>query len=122
MKRDDDEARDNRRQDRADELRMLLQGQEYLRQLEAITSELVKMGNKLRRLQNKNVVDSITVSAVKARVQILKLRADINFRRLAKVLPDLRSIELTDVEGNNPLKALVTAIVQNQDRNLKDND
>jgi len=114
MKRSDDEARDNRRQDRQDDLRELLKGMEYIRELEAISKELTKMGNKLRRLQATGGADSTLVSVAKTRIQVLKLRADINFRRLAKVLPDLRALELTDAEGNNPLQSLMDAIVRTQ--------
>ncbi len=71
---------------RQEALREELKAREYLRQLQDIDETL-----------KKNYKD-ITPAEVSA----LRLRADINFKRLDKVLPNLSSVEMTaDITVNN---------------------
>ena len=116
-KRSDNEARDNRRQDRADELRERLQGVAYLTQIEKAVKQLTNIGNTLKRHQK--TMQPHEVAVIKTRISAIKLAAEINFRRLAKLLPDLRAVEFTDPDGNNPLSGLVDAIMRNQKDNEK---
>lgn len=69
-------ATDYRRRARQEELREKLKGLEYIRQLEEIDEKL-----RARTLQ-KDELDQV------------KVRIDLNFRRLAKVLPDERFLEI----------------------------
>ncbi len=69
---------------RRDALREELKAREYLRQIEEIDGTLQENWRDL----------------ASGELQALKLRADLQFRRLAKVLPDLRlSSERVSVEG-----------------------
>lgn len=74
---------DKNKQRRRDNLREELQAREYLRQLQEIDKELC---------DNWKQMKSDSVAA-------LRLRADINFKRLAKVLPDIKAIEHSGPEG-----------------------
>jgi len=64
-------------------LREELQAREYLRQLEMVDSEIT---------ENWRSLSSENVSA-------LRLKTDLNFKRLAKVLPDVKSIEFSGPDG-----------------------
>lgn len=78
------------KQARREALREELQAREYLRQLQEVDDSLSS---------NWRVLTSEQVAA-------LRLRTDINFKRLAKVLPDLKAIELTGEDGG-PLSVSV---------------
>ena len=72
------------RKQRREALREELKAREYLRQLDIIDSELA---------DNWKTLSSENVAA-------LRLKADLNFKRLAKVLPDLKAVELTGEDGD----------------------
>ena len=65
-------------------LRDTLKTSEYLRQLDEIANTVNKDYKTLETEQ----------------IQALKLLADINFKRLNKVLPDLKSVDVTTNQGN----------------------
>lgn len=93
-------ARENRIA-RQEQLREKLKGLEYLRQLDEIDAEL-KLGTKTitvtrkKRVRRKQVLvtEAITLPLNAVDVQRLRARADIQKMRLAKVLPDLKSVEI----------------------------
>lgn len=95
-------ARENRIA-RQEALREKLKGLEYLRQLDEIDKEL-KLGTKTieitrkKRVKRKRVLvtEAITLPLNAVDVQRLRARADIQRMRLAKVLPDLKSVEVHD--------------------------
>ena len=68
---------------RKENLRKELQAREYLRQIENIA---VILG------ESWETISSEQTSA-------LRLKADINFKRLAKVLPDLKAVEVSGPDG-----------------------
>ena len=63
-----------------------------------------------------------TIEKAKVQHAILKTKLDTNFRRLAKVLGDLKSVELTDPDGKNPLLGLAAALQQAQQDDPFDKD
>ena len=65
----------------------------------------VKDKDKLRMLR-------MTLDIHNSELQVLKVRIDLNIRRLKFVLPELRSIAITDEDGNNPLATLGMALSQ----------
>ena len=74
---------DKNKQRRREALREELKAREYLRQLDQVNDQLT---------ENWQVLSSEQVSA-------LRLKTDLNFKRLSKVLPDLKAIELTGDDG-----------------------
>ena len=71
---------------RLDALRESLKGGEYLRQIEEVCKEL---GHNWRELSSEQIA-------------ALRLKADINFRRLNKVLPDLKQVEVRQETEEQP--------------------
>ena len=76
---------DKNRQMRRENLREELKAREYLRQLEQV-DEIVS--------ENWKTLGATEVAA-------LRLKADINFKRLAKVLPDVKAIEMSGPDGED---------------------
>lgn len=94
-------------------LRQKFKGVEYLRQIDKGMTELD--GQKTKVSNAKNTADNpYLVQDTQAKAdcvtRIVKLQMDVNFRRLAKVLPDLKQYEFTDQDGNNPLGTLAAAL------------
>ncbi len=75
---------------RREALREELQAKEYLRQLDEIDKEIT---------ENWRSLSSENTSA-------LRLKADINFKRLSKCLPDLKAIEHSGDDGGG-LKVII---------------
>lgn len=96
------------RQIRREALRDQLKGIAYLTQIDRVEKELVSESDFLKK--NRSVLSADGVGASNARIRSLVAVADLNFRRLAKVLPDLKSIELSDADGENPFNSLATAL------------
>ena len=78
---------DKNKQRRRENLREELKAREYLRQLDEVAGDVS---------ENWRTLSSEQVSA-------LRLKSDLNFKRLAKVLPDLKAIELSG-DGGGPLE------------------
>lgn len=100
-------------------VREKFQGVEYVNQLEKVAQEydLIIAATekatkaKLTEQDKKNVlVINMQLENLKFRLEALKAKADLNFRRLRFVLPELKSIELSDPEGRNPFADLATAL------------
>lgn len=114
---------------RKEQLREKMKGIEYLRQIENDYKELdkqqelvatakVKIIDHIKVVGGKEIVikghdtKELEIAIVRAEAvgKLLKIKMDTNFRRLAKVLPDLKAVELTDGEGKNPLGGLADAL------------
>lgn len=104
---------------KVDELRELIDYDECIAQLTTINSELVDIESRLNKLStitmstNKKaiirVVDSHRVLLMD-RMSILRERANINFKKLKFGLPELRSLEISDPEGKNPMGVFAEAM------------
>lgn len=58
------------------------------------------------------VVEDDEQRVMMLRLQVLKQRSDINFRKLAKILPDLKGIELSDPQNGNVLAPFMKALAE----------
>lgn len=116
---------------RREALREELKAREYLRQLELIDKEFGEINDHLKNLKGPTARDTKNsgflkannfireISRSEARVKVLKERAVLNFRRLNKVLPDLKAVEISDPEGKNPFANLIEAMresIQDDDK------
>lgn len=80
---------------RQEALREELRAREYLRQIQDVA----------------DVIDENWASIEANQINALKLKADLNFKRLAKCLPDLKSVELTGGSDEDaPLSLTVTVV------------
>jgi len=104
-----------RRKEQQDALRLKFKGIEYLRQLDNSQKQLEELRTTVRKARNtESNPNKIAETVAKADSQnrIIKTQVDLNFRRLAKVLPDLKQVDLTDGDGNNPLGSLAEALAE----------
>jgi len=96
-----------------DALRLKFKGIEYLRQIDNGFKELDKQKELVNKAKNTEKNPS-TIADAQAKAdcvaRIIKVQMDVNFKRLAKVLPDLKQVEVTDQDGNNPLGQLAAAL------------
>lgn len=111
-----------RRLEAREALRDKFKGVEYIRQIEESYQELCKLDRTVVEAKNTKQAPfhiQQTLDKAETRHKIIKTKIDTNFRRLAKVLPDLKSVELTDPNGNNPLSTLIEvfrdAVVNHED-------
>jgi cysteinyl-tRNA synthetase len=104
-----------------DALRDKFKGAEYIRQLEDCAKDLSSLQSamalarkKRLRLQDKEKIQLLSrmLDFHNAELAVIKTRIDLNIKRLKFVLPELRSIAITDDEGNNPLALLGSALSQ----------
>lgn len=107
---------------RREALREELQAREYLRQLEHIDREFGEIHDRVKALrgpaakasrdtvQRTNRQNGLELEKAETRIRALKERANLNFKRLNKVLPDLKAVELSDPEGKNPFGNLLEAM------------
>ncbi len=89
----------------ADKLRSKMKGVEYLRQITGDMTRLTALQKSVKDAKNtkkNDFVVSDTVLRCKAQADIIKIKLDTNFKRLNKVIPDLKAFEHTDPDGNNP--------------------
>jgi len=115
------------RRTREEALRAELKAKEYLRQIQLDYDELHKLmliitALKAKRLTKAqatalNKLDDYTdarfqLEKCAARRDILKAKLDVNFRRLKFCLPELKSIALTDSNGDNPFAQFLDTLVQ----------
>ncbi len=104
---------------KVDVLRGLIDYDECILQLVTINDELVDIESRLNKLStismatNKKAVmravDSHRVLLMD-KMLILRARADINFNKLKFGLPELRSLEISDPEGKNPMGVFAQAM------------
>lgn len=107
---------------RREALREELQAREYLRQLESIDKEFGEINETVKNLKTPTAQQTKANALVTGnnfgrelaradtRIKALKERATLNFKRLNKVLPDLKAVELSDPEGKNPFGNLLEAM------------
>jgi len=97
-----------RRRQLQEELRLKIQGSQHLSKLRVIVEDLDDVQRELHKFRH--VYKQTEVSNARARIEALRVKSDITFRLLAKVLPDLRAIELEAGEGSDLLSMLVNAV------------
>lgn len=109
---------------RQEELRKQLAAGQYINNLKEIDQELCEIGVGVKKLEYEKKEKNDTVAETKrkqqnvnlelkkadVRVSALKVRADINFKKLNKVLPDLKAIELSDPDGHSPFSSIMDAV------------
>lgn len=112
-------AQENRAK-RKEELRDKFKVVEYIRQLEEIATEYDQVSKAMdvavtqkKKLTKKDAEQLQArhhqIEALKFKIEVMRHKQDLNFRRLKFVLPELRSVELTDPQGKNPLGELADA-------------
>lgn len=117
-----DRARINR-QVRQDELRAKFQGVQYIKHLDELAKEYTKVRKELDkataikqrltakdREQKRDINETLNV--IRLKLDVIKQQVDLEIRRLKFVVPELRAVELTDSEGDNPLNPLVRVLQQ----------
>lgn len=106
---------------RNEELRDKFKVDEYIRQLDEIATEYDKLSaamdvavtrkKKLNAKDKEQIFASVAqIEALKFKIDVLSRKADLNFRRIKYVLPEMRSVEITDPSGENPFTGLATAL------------
>lgn len=102
---------------RQQNMRDMLDGVVLIRAIEIQAGNLESLSNEIRDAKNTADEPYAVRDAIKkaeTRVKVIGKLLDTHFRRLNKVLPDLRSIEVTDSEGNNLFSAFTEAVNKNQ--------
>ena len=98
-----------------EELRKRFKGMEYIRQLELVYKEYdvllkeldcAKIKRRKPSSKEQKMILNLQLDILKQRTEILKSKIDLNFRRLKFVLPELRSIEITDSSDDGLLTPL----------------
>lgn len=105
-----------------EELRKKFKAAEYISQLEQSYKEYEAMLKELdiakvkktkamtERDRKALLVLRTQIDLVKIRLDIIKQKIDLNLRRLKFVLPELRSMELTDPQGDSPFAVFAQAV------------
>lgn len=96
-----------------DALRLKFQGVAYLRMILADMKEMNEQVTNVKKARSTKANPhraSIVQSKADCITRMLKTKFDTNFKLLAKVLPDLKQVEIADPEGNNPLGTLAAAL------------
>lgn len=84
-----------RSQNLQEKLRDKLQGAEYIEQLAVISEDYINILQNMRTKSGRDKLEREDREWFKVRLQALKQASDHYMRLLAKVLPDLKSIELS---------------------------
>jgi hypothetical protein len=96
-------------------IRAKFKGIEYVRQLELCHKEYEKTFAAMASARKKKltakdkeelVVIANQLDCLKLGLDIIKAKVDLNIRRLKFVIPELKSTELVDPNGENPLAPL----------------
>ena len=94
-----------------DALRAKLQGAKYLNQIEKNQKAYEELSKRLIGLRKQKLTTKDkekrfeimdTIEIINLELKVLKDWAETNFKLLRFVLPELRSIEVKDPDGNNP--------------------
>ena len=93
-------------------IRSKMDGTRYIRYIEESHKQLQ---SELIKLKGKRSIQPAQRDVIDLRIKIIKEKINTDIRRLKFVLPELRSIELKDPDGNNPLAALVTTLKESYD-------
>jgi len=112
-KRDDRTHAQRRRAEAQDALRLKFKGVQHItnifkdaKKLEALEATVSKAKS---TKENPNAT-ATAIAKADCQTRILKVKLDTSFRCLKFVLPELKSLELTDPNGNNPLGTLAAAL------------
>lgn len=101
---------------RKKELRDKIDASRLLNQIEKRSDELITLSEEIKTANNtaRNPEKiQTTINKAYARASIIGKALDTHFKLLAKRLPDLKSIEVTDEDGNNVFSAFADAVKQN---------
>lgn len=101
--------KETNRRVRNDELRNMFKTKEYIRQLEIIDGDVAKL---FKEIVKRKHMSEDEARALHAKVTLLREKKDLQFKRIAKVLGDVKSVELTDGDGKNPLDGFVEVFKQ----------
>lgn len=101
-------ARDKQAHRRRLELRDKIQVQTHLNGLEQIAGDLLQIFKDLKKLQRG--IDNDRRNKYEVQIKALSKAAEVKLAILRKALPDLRSLELVDPAGNNPLQTIADAM------------
>ena len=99
----------------AEKLRNKFKCSEYIRQIADDMKELGVLSNSIKKVKNtKTSPDKVgeTIAKSKARADIIKIKMDTNFKRLNKIIPDVKAFEHSDQNGDNPFEGLIGLMKQ----------
>lgn len=105
---------------RYEDLRERIDGARTINAIHEATDELISLNEEVKNAKNTtkdSTVVGVTIEKAKTRNTILKNVLDAKFKLLAKKLPDLRSLEVVDQDGNNLFTAFIDAVKDNQEGN-----
>ena len=125
-KKQQDAAKDRRvkaKQSQQEAIRNKFKGIEYARQLDEcykhlddILKDLQKAKTAKAKLTKKDVLD---LSIIRGKIEILnaqretiKVKIDLNLKRLKFVVPELKSVELSDPNGDNPYSSFTEMLIE----------
>ena len=111
----DDRTIKQRRKAAREVMRDRMKGTEYQDQIDNDYAELLAMSASVDAAKNSNDNQSAVrdvIAKADCRAKIIKIKLDVNFRRLAKVLPDLKQIELAvdDDDDVTPVQIIIQAV------------
>jgi uncharacterized protein YwgA len=86
-----------------DALRDKMKGIEYIGQM---NKSMIALNKELTKLQRKKILGDGEKNLIDTRIKIIKEQINLNLRRLKFVLPELKAVEITDPNGNNPFAQL----------------
>ena len=109
------------REQEREAVRKKFKAMEYVRQLDLSASKLDDLLKDLDAARTRKAkfrktdfdqlsATNIQIDALQVQLQVVKTKIDLNLRRLRFCLPELKSIELTDQDGDNPYATLGTAL------------
>lgn len=99
---------------RHEEMRQKIQGTDRVREINGLYEDLHGLDKRARELaEMRTITEGFDYALEDERVSInlqhsiKKTMLDVQYRMLAKVLPDEKSIEIVDPDGNNPFDKFV---------------
>lgn len=109
------------RQAQTEEVRRKFKAIEYIRQLEESAKEYDRIRDDMKKavtrrgkLTSKEREELFVIRAqiniLKAQLEAIKQKVDLNLRRLRYCVPELKAIEISDPEGSNPFLTFAAAM------------
>ena len=107
----DDRTIKQRRKAAREVMRDRMKGTEYQDQIDNDYAELLMLSAVVDGAKGILDIDN-AIRKADCRAKIIKIKLDVNFRRLAKVLPDLKQIELAvdDDDDVTPVQIIIQAV------------
>lgn len=103
-----------------EEIRKKFKANEYIRQLEQAYKEYETIAKelataKIRKKETKGSRDAIAelntqIDLLRIRLDVIKGKIDLNIKRLKFCVPELKAVELTDGQGNDPFSTFAAAV------------